>query len=248
VPIEVESYLVELVAAARTVLGANLVGAYVGGSVALHAYTAGRSDIDVALVCEHEVALERKQALVCALRHEVVPCPARGLELVGYRGLVAAAGAPDPGFEFELNTGRAMPFRVSHSVAERRPAADGSFWYALDRSILHQSGLALLGAAPRRVFADLPPLQLHGLLVEALDWWLAGPLLGEDAVLTACRSLVKVRNGVWLAKVAAGQQLAAAGWAPELITRSITARAGGQPPGEAEVRAFLTRIRDEIDA
>ena len=94
---EVERYLAELVEAARETLGDNLMGAYAAGSIAMGAYQPGRSDVDVALVCEDAVDLSDKQALVARLRHEALPCPARGLELVLYRRSVVQAGTPEPG-------------------------------------------------------------------------------------------------------------------------------------------------------
>ncbi|RLK12136.1 hypothetical protein DER29_5413 [Micromonospora sp. M71_S20] len=266
-------YLADLVAAARDVLGDDLVGAYAAGSVGLGAYQPGRSDVDVALVCADALDLGRRQELVARLRHEALPCPARGLELVVYRREVARSGTPEPGFEVELNTGARMPFRATWAAADR-PAEDGLFWYGLDRSILHQCGYALLGPPAAEAFADLSPADLRRLLTDALRWWLAlptppgdGPAPGaEDAVLGACRSLVKVRHGVWLAKVDAGRRLLAGGGRPvdatdgdaaadptggataDLIERSIAARAGGPPPSGPEARAFQRGVLDEIRA
>ncbi|MGC1212111.1 MAG: nucleotidyltransferase domain-containing protein [Micromonospora sp.] len=252
---DVQGYLDELVSRARQVLGDNLVGAYGAGSVGLDAYEPGRSDVDVALVVAHALHGPIKQALVDRLRHEALPCPARGLELVVYRRDVAASGTPEPGFEVELNTGRAMPFRATYDPADR-PAADGHFWYALDRSILHQSGLAVLGPPPAEAFADPEPGDLRRLLADALAWWLAlptppgdGPAPGaEDAVLGACRSLVRVRDGVWLSKVDAGWRLIERGEHVELIRRSIEARRGGPSPSGAEAQDFQRRVRAEVAA
>ncbi|MFG1884055.1 nucleotidyltransferase domain-containing protein [Micromonospora sp. NPDC049102] len=246
-------YLDDLVDAARDVLGDDLVGAYAAGSVGLGAYQAGRSDVDVALVCVDPLPETVKRTLVARLRHEALPCPARGLELVVYRRAVAAAGSPEPGFEVELNTGRAMPFRRTLDPADR-PDVDGRFWYGLDRSILHQSGLPLAGPPAAEVFADLPPDALRRLLVEALTWWLALPTPpddrpapgAEDAVLGACRSLVRHRDGVWLSKVAAGQRLVDSGDPADVIHRAIAARHGGPPPAGGEARAFQQRVRAEI--
>ena len=89
-----------------------------------------------------------------------------------------------------------MPSRVTLTPAER-PAADGHFWYGLDRSILHQRGHPLVGPPVGEVFADLAPGELRKLLLAALRWWLArpappgnGPAPGtEEAVLGACRAL-----------------------------------------------------------
>lgn len=252
---DLQCYLDDLVTAARDVLGADLVGAYAAGSVGLGAYQAGRSDVDVALVSAGPLTETTKRSLVAKLRHEALPCPARGLELVVYDRAVAASGTPEPGFEVEINTGAGMPFRCTFDPADR-PSADGRFWYGLDRSILHQSGLPLLGPPAGDVFADLTPTDLRRLLIEALSWWLALPTPAgnqpapgtEDAVLGACRSLVRHRDGVWLAKAAAGQRLVDAGDRAEVIGQAIAARRGGPPPTGAQARAFQQRVRDEIAA
>ncbi|MFG3558852.1 nucleotidyltransferase domain-containing protein [Micromonospora sp. NPDC047557] len=248
-------YLDDLVDTARDVLGGDLVGAYAAGSVGLGAYQAGRSDVDVALVCAGPLTEAVKRTLVARLRHEALPCPARGLELVVYQRAVAAAGSPEPGFEVELNTGRAMPFRSTLDPTDR-PSADGRFWYGLDRSILHQSGAALLGPPAAEVFADLTPADLRRLLIEALTWWLALPTPpgdrpapgAEDAVLGACRSLVRHRDGEWLSKVAAGRRLVDTGDPAEVIPLAIAARHGGPPPTGAQARAFQERVRAEVAA
>ena len=252
---EAEHYLGELVEVARRILGTNLIAAYGAGSIALDAYEPGRSDIDVALVCEDALDLEQKQTLVSWLRHEALPCPARGLELVLYRRAVAQSGTPEPGFEVELNTGARMDFRATYA-SDDRPAADGRFWYALDRSILHQCGYVLFGPPASEMFAEPSPAGLRALLVEALSWWLARPTPArdepapgtEDAVLGACRSLVRVRDGLWLSKDAAGRRLLADGIAPALIERCLQARRGGTPPSGAEARAFQQQVLEVIRA
>ncbi len=166
-----DAYLAALVERSRGILGGNLVGAYAAGSVALDAYQPGRSDIDVALVTAEPLDDTEKHDLVAALRHEALPVPARGLELVVYTRATAGSGTTDPGFEVELNTGPAMAFRATYDPADR-PAADGRFWYPLDRSILSGIDGALLGPPADEVFADVAPDDLRALLVEALTWWL----------------------------------------------------------------------------
>ncbi|GGM62125.1 hypothetical protein GCM10011608_54050 [Micromonospora sonchi] len=254
-------YLTDLVAVAREVLGEELCGVYAAGSVGLAAYQPGRSDVDVALVCAGALDRAVARELVARLRHEVLPCPARGLELVVYRREVAASGTPEPGFEVELNTGAEMDFRVSCGPAER-PAADGLFWYGLDRSILHQSGQALLGPPAADVFADLARDDLHQLIVAALRWWLDRPVPpgdvpapgAEDAVLGACRSWLRLHRGVWLPKMAAGRRLLAGGGplvdaaTIDLVEQSIAARTGGTPPIGSRARAFQRRVLADLTA
>lgn len=253
---DVEEYLQALVAIARDLLGDDLRGAYAAGSVALGAYRPGRSDVDVALVCGLPLTLSMKQDLVDRLRHEALPCPARGLELVVYREEVTRSGTAEPGFELELNSGASMSFRATYDPADRA-AGDGGFWYALDRSLLHDQGRTLLGPAAGEMFADLAPGDLHVSLVAALRWWLASsvphsdePASGAaDAVLGACRALVRLRDGVWLSKVDAGRRVVAAGTGDTaVVEQAIAARSGGPPPSAERARSFQQAVLDELVA
>lgn len=207
----VETYLDAVVKAARGVLDTDFVGAYAAGSLALNAFQPGRSDIDIVLLCRDQLSEAAKRELIARLRHRSLPCPARGLELVVYTVATAQSGTANPGFELELNDGPAMAFRQSLQSADR-PADDGKFWYGLDRSILHQSGRVLVGPPAPEAFAELPPDALRRLLIDSLHWWMAlpsqaddRPAVGaDDAVLGACRALVRHRYGRWLSKVDAG--------------------------------------------
>lgn len=253
---DVEEYLAALVDAARGVLGQDLVGAYAAGSLALDAFQAGRSDVDVALVSGDPLDDASRRQLVARLRHSALPCPARGLELVVYTEAAARSGTKKPAFELELNDGPAMDFRQTLRPADRQ-AADGRFWYGLDRSILHQSGRVLAGPPAAEVFADLAPEDLRSLLVDSLRWWLELPAPAgdepapgaEDAVLGACRALVRHRDGVWLSKADAGRRLVAAGSdATGVVAQSITARSGGVPPSGRTARAFQRLVLEGVSA
>ena len=71
-----------------------------------------------------------KQAIVEALRHESLPCPARGLEFVLYAEPVIRSATTEPGFELNLNSGARMSFRADYEPGEER------HWFAIDRAIL----------------------------------------------------------------------------------------------------------------
>jgi len=253
--IDVGRYLEALVRAARDVLDTEFVGAYAAGSLPLDAFHLGRSDIDIALLCRDPLNEAVKRELITRLRHSALPCPARGLELVVYTAAAAQSGTGEPGFELELNDGPAMAFRQTLRPADR-PAADGTFWYGLDRSILHQSGRVLAGPPASEAFAELPPETLRSLLVDSLRWWMA--LLGpagdrpapgaDDAVLGACRALVRHRYGRWLSKVDAGRRLLEVGYEPaETIELSIAARSGREsPPSGRQARTFQEGVLHEL--
>jgi hypothetical protein len=247
---QVEEYLHALGGEARAVLGDELEGVYAGGSVALDAFDPQFSDVDVAVVCRSALPSATKQELAARLRHEALACPARGLELVVYRQQVALSGTSAPGFELELNTGTAMPFRATMR-AEERPTTEGLFWYGLDRSVLRQSGVAVVGPPASETFADPSSQEIRGLLVTALQWWLAvsasadhlpGRAIG-DAVLGASRALLRHRTDRWVSKVAAARHLVEEGHdAADVLAQSIAARHGGPPPDPARARAFQEQV------
>ena len=236
------------------VLGARLIAGYAAGSLALDAYLPGRSDIDIALISDSALPDFEKHQLVAALRHDSIPCPARGLELVLYRKEVAASGTTAPGFEVELNTGSRMDFRATYAGHQRAPA-DGLFWYALDRSILREHGLTMFGPPPGEMFGEISGDDLRSLLVASLRWWLALPMPtgnepspgADDAVLGACRALVRQRTGRWLAKEPAGRELAGTGYQRPLIEQAIAARHGGPSLGAADARRFQESVLNEIE-
>jgi hypothetical protein len=249
----VERYLEQIVEIARAVLGDDLVGVYTAGSLALGAFDASRSDIDVALVSGSALEVADKREVVARLRHEALPCPARGLELVVYRREVAGSARPDAAFEMELNTGQDMAFRATERPGDR-PEEDGSFWYGLDRDILHSHGAALTGPPAGHVFAGLADDDVRALLLDSLVWWWRRtppqptPTPGaEEAVLGGCRALVRHRHDTWLAKVAAARRFLAEGGTPSgLLEQSIRARSGGPPPSGSDARVFLEQVRLEL--
>lgn len=254
---EVWHYLREMTERTRRLLGRDLVGVYAAGSLALHAYQPGRSDIDVAVVCSGPLSRPAKQALVDALRHENLPCPARGLELVVYRAGFADAGTAEPGFEVELNSGPRMPFRVTWAGAERS-VADGTFWYAVDRSILAAAGRAVAGPPASAVFRSVPDDVLAAVLAESLRWHLdldgpgaadeaaadePGPAGTDDAVLNACRARHRIRTGEWTGKIAAGRAaLAEAERSGAAVGAAAGAAVGVAAPAVVVAQALAARI------
>ena len=259
-------YLADLTGRTRAVLGDDPVGVYAAGSLALIAYQHGRSDIDIAVVVGTSLAPPAKRAIVEALRHESFPCPARGLELVVYRTDVAAAGTADPGFEVELNTGPGMEFRATYDPADR-PVQDGTFWYAIDRSILAERGLPVTGPPATEVFRSVPDPELVTLLIASLRWHVdAGDpeesaAWADDAVLNACRAWERIRTGHWSSKLAAGVQLIAEPASPgtgaaagaldldrTVVEQALDGRGGGPPPGAPQARRFQRQVLAGLQA
>jgi Nucleotidyltransferase domain len=191
-PVELADYLDELVERVRRVLGDGLVGVYLAGSAALGGYIHGRSDVDVAVVTREPLDGTRKNQLVAALRHEALPCPARGLELVVY-----AQGKPEP--ELNLNTGERMDF---HAAFE--PGTDSPHWFVLDRAIIGRRGLVLTGPPPDEALVPPSEDEILEALAIGLQWYRDRP--GEprdDAALNAVRSRAYLETGRWASKAEA---------------------------------------------
>jgi hypothetical protein len=146
-------------------LGADLVGVYFVGSVALGGYVPGESDIDIAAVSKSALTDPQKQRVASAVVEASASCPARGLEFTVYRREIVGSRPAGADFEVNANSGPRMPTAV-HFDATIEPA----FWYVLDRAIAHRSGLAINGPPARRTFADVPRSTLLDAMCESMAW------------------------------------------------------------------------------
>jgi hypothetical protein len=232
--VELDDYLAELTRRLGAVLGGDLLGVYAGGSYGLSAYEPGRSDIDVTVVAAGALSHAVKQAIVERLRHEALPCPARGLELVVYPLATARGGGGEPGFELNLNTGAAMDFRVDEA-----PGDIEGFWFAIDRSILRAHGVALSGPPAADLFAPIPRATLLELVQESIRWHRDSDVpLDSDTVLNTCRALRFASEGTWSSKREAGA------WAAQ--EPIVTAALAGEPLERTAVARFLDAVLDEV--
>lgn len=245
IPTETVEYLDELVARLRTALGADLVGVYAGGSLALGGYDERRSDVDVAVVTRGAPVRAAKEKLVASVRHESLPCPARGLELVVYTAESAGLATPAAGYELNLNTGRAMPFHVSFAPGDRQ----AEHWYGIDRAVIHEHGRALLGPPAARVFSAPSTRMVLGLLAEAVRWHEhAGVARDDDAVLNACRALRYAAEGRWTSKQDAGEWARTRVADGALVADALAARPGsGEGFDAARVGRFLEAARRSLE-
>jgi len=234
------AYLDELAGRAAAVLGGELVGVYAGGSVALGDYLEGRSDVDVAVVTRAPAARAQKDELVAALRHEALPCPARGLELVVYTAAAARTPSHEAAFDLNLNTGARMAFRADYA-----PGGIEAHWFPLDRSILAERGVAVLGPPAREVFAALPRKEVLPLLRESLRWHELGEAAPDDAVLNACRAWRFAAEGTWSSKPAAGEWALERG-AGDVVRDALAARRGERSLDPDVAAAFVHSVAAEL--
>jgi predicted nucleotidyltransferase len=234
----VARYHTDLVARLRAILGAGLTGVYAGGSFALGDFDAGRSDLDVAAVSATPVAVEAKRAVVEALRHERLPVPARGLELVLYAEPVVRAPTVEAAFELNLNTGPAIAFRV-----DEEPGEVERHWFPIDRAILAEHGVALHGPPAGEVFAAPPRLLLLPVVRKSLEWHLRRGVSGDDdAVLNACRALRYVVEDTWSSKGAAGEWALSRAGDRALVEQALAARTRSAGLDRERVERFVRGV------
>ncbi|MEU2600116.1 aminoglycoside adenylyltransferase domain-containing protein [Streptomyces hirsutus] len=247
-PAELRPYLRELLRRTRTVCGPHLMSVLAVGSVALGDYRHGRSDVDVTVVVDPALPGRALHELADALAHPALPCPAAGLELVVYGADFAARPSGEAGYLLDLNTGAALPEKVSLDPGESAP-----FWYVIDRSIAFHAGRSLFGRPARTVIAEPQRAALLVALRASVREHADGEdHLADNRVLNGCRSLTFCRTGRWFPKRRAARAVAVA----ETDFRALVEAAVHsfeRPRGSAltlpstEVRGFLDRVADRVD-
>jgi hypothetical protein len=245
-PAEV-AYLASVVHRLRTVLGDGLLAVYPTGSLALHAYVPGRSDIDLIVVVDGPPPAPVLSAVAARLDHDELPCPATGLELVLYARQAVADAGVEAAYALDLNTGRALPPKVSLD-----PADGPGFWYPIDRSITYQTDLALTGPSPRTLMRPARFEALLPVVVESVRAHLAALVEhGDNAVLNACRAMRFGAQRRWYSKPAAARwALDAAPAFRALIESALASHAAGRSARRTlpavEVTALLDHVLDRL--
>ncbi|PYN05142.1 MAG: hypothetical protein DME07_00985 [Candidatus Rokuibacteriota bacterium] len=208
---EINAVLHELHAGARAILGRQLVGFYLEGSLALGGFAPDRSDIDFVMVTDGECSVETFNEL--KTMHERIANGASkwARELEGsYISRRALRHDRQPAAHPNLE-------RYSSLVMVR---PETGYWI-IHRHILREHGIALAGPPPRTLIDPVEPDDLRAAVLGILrEWWrpmlVDGPLLRHGgyrryAVLTMSRMLYTMRHGAITTKPIA------ATWAEETL-------------------------------
>ncbi|WP_426501975.1 aminoglycoside adenylyltransferase domain-containing protein [Dactylosporangium sp. McL0621] len=237
-----DGYLGAVVGRLQSVFRGRLVGVYPAGSLAFDAYVPGRSDIDLLAVADHPAPAEIA-AVVAALDHRALPCPAAGLEFVLYDRATLARLATEAGFALNLNTGAELPYK-----AETGPGDGLTFWYPIDRDMVRQQRRALIGPPFPDLVTRVRPRRLLPVVAESVAAQLAGlGDHGDNAVLNGCRALRYHAEHTWSPK------RAAAAWAVEhlpaqapviraALASHAESRAAGRSVDRAAAESFLKKV------
>jgi Predicted nucleotidyltransferases len=191
----IEAVLNRLLAGCREILGDDLFGMYLFGSLASGGFDPDTSDIDFVVVTRSAVGAETETALGHLNREiQAKGAPWAGL-LEGSFLPLAAFADPPPAEALYPTIGMGGRFGRDHKGIER----------ALLRHLLREDGIALAGPTPASFIAPVSAEALRQETRDLLsDWW--APQLDDPtrlrrrgyqayAVLTMCRALHTLETG-----------------------------------------------------
>lgn len=227
-PADVRGQLTALVETVTTVLGDNLIGAYLHGSLAMGCYCPGQSDADLLIATELTLEPAARRDLVRALLQlSGDPAP---LEMsILRRADLTPWQYPTP---FDLHYSEEWRDQMACDVADdgwRRwgPPPNGDPDLAAHITVLHARGHCLHGASIDAVFPVVPRAHYVASLADDAEWALERAAENPAyAVLNACRTLAYLREGRVLCKAEGGA------WALQHL------RLGERPLVEAAMAAY----------
>jgi hypothetical protein len=188
------AFVDEVARRVQHVAGSRLAGVWLVGSASLGDFAEDRSDLDVQAVSTVRLPEAERRRLAASLEHDVLRCPARGLEFVLYaREDLGAPGGPAYGLN--LNTGARMEHRLSLDHGEER-----RFWFVIDVSIARQHAVALAGPPAAEVLPAQPEALVVDALREAMAWYDATGGSTVQTALSACRTWAWATDRRWRSK------------------------------------------------
>jgi hypothetical protein len=131
---------------------------------------------------------------------------------------------------------------------DEEPGAVERHWFPLDRAIVRETGVALLGPPPAELFAPIPRPVLVPVVREALEWNLAaGRSVDDNTVLNTCRALRWLREDVWSSKSGAGAWALPRVADAELVEAALARRNRSAELGRERVVRFVESVLAELE-
>jgi predicted nucleotidyltransferase len=198
---EVRAQLDELIAGCRDVLGGDLIGFYVHGSLALGCFNAARSDIDVIAVTSRPLSDEERFAVAdLFLRVSARPYGVEG-HVVTIDQL--RSWRYPPPYDFHYGESRRERLAFEPDAALERPR-HGDPDLAAHYDVVRTSGMPLVGPRPDDVFPDVPRPDLEDALRRDLEWC-RGVKSALYGVLSPCRVWAALATGGVHSKASGGE-------------------------------------------
>ena len=200
---DIREYLSEITQSFKDVLGGNLVGLYLCGSLVQNDFEPHRSDIDLLGIVSTAPDEATRDQLVSRLSHAARAVPARGLEVVLFPA--DAVQSPGRGFTFAF----ALSTSPEGEVECAPPGiADDML---IDIALCRDAGIALAGPPANMAFAPISQNFLCHALIDELRWHQRevqkrlDDTAAVNAILNAARSLHAAQTGQILSKTEGGR-------------------------------------------
>jgi len=249
---EVQLYLDRVVSTLREHLGAELVGVYLHGSLAMGGFDPGRSDVDILAVCTGALSPRRRVRLGEVLA--AIPRPATGgdLELSLVTTSAVRTRSAAPSFEIHVHTEDEQPVVDG---AERPGDEDLVAHFAVARA----RGKVLFGPEPGELFAAPERASLIRAFLSDMEWARESGAAGweghhmPDLASMAYRVLNAARSWRYLETGELGSKVEGAMWVkrvdPDLdlhkiLDAALAFQRGDVPdrPDDRAVNAFVDRV------
>lgn len=244
---DVNAVIHAVLSGARTILGDDLLGMYLTGSLAAGDFDPQNSDIDFIVVTATELSTETIAALTVMHAHIAAGSSKWATELEGSYIPAQALRRYDPA-------------NAEHPHIFRGEGESRLFmmWHASDwviqRHVLREHGVVIVGPSPRTLVDPIPPDDLRQAVRTLAKVWPA-PLLDDPeplrhngyhayTVVTLCRMLYTLQHGTIVSKPVAArwaQRADGARWAA-LIERAL-----GWAMGWDDVHATLDFMRYTLE-
>lgn len=184
----------------QRILGNNLVGIYVHGSLAFGCFNSNKSDIDFIVVVNNTPTIEEKEALIKTLLYLSAEAPTKGYEMsVVLSSFCKNFVYPTP---FELHYSIAHLQRCQDSLREYCTSMNGTDKdLAAHFTVIKNVGYTIIGKQITEVFGDIPKNDYFDSI--KVDVENAKEVVNENPVYTIlnlCRVFAYKNDGLILSK------------------------------------------------
>jgi streptomycin 3"-adenylyltransferase len=208
--VDPHSLLAPVVADLAALLGDNLVGVYLHGSLAMGCFHPATSDMDMLIVLDEDIPFAAKRAVVATLMEHEVRLPGKGIEMSAMQRRALDAWRYPPPFLLHYSSGHTQRYLEDPNYL------CGGFEdpdLGAHLTVVYHRGLRLTGEPIAEVFHPIPIADYLAAiwydLEDIEEHILAEPVYN---VLNLCRTLRYVREGVVGSKAEGGA------WARECLS------------------------------
>lgn len=188
----------------RRILGQNLCGIYLHGSMAFGCYLREKSDLDFLVVVEKEPDLTKKCAIIRFLFTLEKDAPKKGLEMsMVLKSICKSFVYPTP-FILHYSPAHTEAYQKnlrSYCASMRGTDKDLAAHFAVTR----QQGIALLGVHPKALFQEIPRQDYLDSIWNDLKGAVQDVEFQPASVLlNLCRGILAVEKGQIVSKIQGG--------------------------------------------